>query len=302
MVQSKVAIYCRVSTADQSCQRQEHDLAAYAQKAGWEVVGVWKETASGSKDGRQKRNEVIALAQARKIDLVLVTELTRWGRSTLDLIGSLQQLNRFGVSIIAQTGLQFDLSTSQGKLIANIMSSLAEFESDVIKERVRSGIAAAKARGKKIGRQPGQLIKSGRIAPKVLKLIEEGKSYRAIASELNLSKTTITDIVKRHRAAATTLPSTKKTVVILHLRIERNSKFVRGIKKTIEDIEYFVLPSYRPKKLSDREYELEVSYDDDKDLDDQMNELLMECQHHADLRNCFSESDVKEKGKDRHWD
>lgn len=201
MVQ-KVAIYCRVSTADQSCDRQERDLRAYAEKAGWQVVGVWKETASGTKEGRKQRQEILALAQARQLDLVLVTELTRWGRSTIDLIHTLQELQSWGVSLIAQSGLQFDLATSQGKLMANIMASLAEFERDLIRERVKSGIAAAKARGKRIGRQPGQRIKSDRLAPKVLRMVEEGTSYRAIAGELRISKSTVTDIVKRHATKA----------------------------------------------------------------------------------------------------
>ena len=79
------ALYCRVSTADQTCARQERDLRAFAKKAGYKVVGVWKETASGAKGERAERKEVLALAQARKIDVILVTELTRWGRSMLDL-------------------------------------------------------------------------------------------------------------------------------------------------------------------------------------------------------------------------
>ena len=75
------ALYCRVSTADQTCSRQERDLRAFAKKAGYKVVGVWKETASGAKDDRAERKKVLALAQARNIDVILVTELTRWGRS-----------------------------------------------------------------------------------------------------------------------------------------------------------------------------------------------------------------------------
>ena len=82
----KVALYCRVSTADQSCERQEQDLLAYAACCGYEVVGIWKETASGSQDNRPERKKVMAVAQARKIDAIAVTELTRWGRSTLDLV------------------------------------------------------------------------------------------------------------------------------------------------------------------------------------------------------------------------
>ena len=201
MVPKKVAIYCRVSTTDQSCERQAQDLLAYAKKAGFKVVGVWKETASGTKQNRVERQKVIALAQARKIDAILVTELTRWGRSTLDLIQTLQDLQGWAVSLIAQTGLQFDLSTPQGRLIAQLMAALAEFERDLVSERVRSGLAAAKARGKILGRRPGQRIKSDLLTSKVIQMVEGKVSYRTIAHDLKLSKTTVTEIVQRHRQA-----------------------------------------------------------------------------------------------------
>ncbi|HEY9299525.1 MAG TPA: recombinase family protein [Phormidium sp.] len=90
------------------------------------------------KSKHQERNQVMKLAQHRQIDEILVTELTRWGRSTLDLIHTLQDLNHWGVSLIAQTGTQFDLDTPQGKLIASIMASLAEFERDLVRQRVCS--------------------------------------------------------------------------------------------------------------------------------------------------------------------
>jgi putative DNA-invertase from lambdoid prophage Rac len=198
MVQ-KVAIYCRVSTADQSCSRQERDLLEYAQQADYKVVGVWFETDKGSNNNRTERKQVMSLAQARKIDGILVTELTRWGRSTIDLITTLQDLAHWGVSVIATTGLQFDLTTPQGKLIASVMASLAEFERDLVRERVCSGLAAARAKGTLLGRKPGQRFKSERYAPKVLQMVSEGHSYRQIAHELHLSKTTVNDIVKRDR-------------------------------------------------------------------------------------------------------
>ena len=80
------ALYCRVSTADQTCARQERDLRAFAKKAGYKIVGVWKEIASGAKQERAERKKVLALAQARKVDVILVTELTRWGRSVLNVL------------------------------------------------------------------------------------------------------------------------------------------------------------------------------------------------------------------------
>jgi DNA invertase Pin-like site-specific DNA recombinase len=103
--------------------------------------------------------------------------------------------------LIAQTGLQFDISTPQGKLIASLMAALAEFERDLLRERIRSGIAAAKAKGKSFGRKPGERPKSDRLEPKVLLLLEEGRSYRFISRELNLSKHTVMEIAKRQRDA-----------------------------------------------------------------------------------------------------
>ena len=197
------AVYCRVSTNDQDCERQETDLIAFAAKAGYAVAGVWKETASGNKadrQQRQQRQQVLNLAQARKIDVILVTELTRWGRSTLDLFHTLNDLQSWGICLIAQTGLQFDLATPQGKLIATLMAGLAEFESDLLRERVRSGVMAAQARGVVFGRRLGQRVKSDKLTPKVLALVAAGQSYRQIGRQLDLSKNTVLEIVKRQRA------------------------------------------------------------------------------------------------------
>jgi putative DNA-invertase from lambdoid prophage Rac len=199
--QKNAALYCRVSTVDQSCERQERELLAYAKRAEYNVVGVWKETAPGGKDSRPKRKQVMAMAQARQIDVILVSELTRWGRSMLDLVRTLQDLQAWDVSLVAQSGLQFDLSTSQGKLIASVMAALAEFERDLLRERVRSGIAAARARGVQFGRRPGQRIKADRVASKVLALVATGHSYRQIGRLLDISKNTVLEIVKRAYAA-----------------------------------------------------------------------------------------------------
>ena len=110
-------------------------------------------------------------------------------------------MKAWGVSLIAQTGLQFDLASAQGKLIATLLAALAEFERDLIRERVKSGMAAAKARGGKIGRQPGQYIKGKKLTPAVLQRVREGSSYRRIARDLDLSKNTVLAIVKRAREA-----------------------------------------------------------------------------------------------------
>lgn len=202
MGQKRVAIYCRVSTHDQSCERQERDLLEYANRANFIVHTVFKETASGVKDDRVQRKKVMALAQARLIDAILVTELTRWGRSTVDLMQTIEDLQAWNISVIAQTGFQFDISTAQGKLLASLMASLAEFERDLLRERVRSGLAAAKARGKVLGRKHGQRPKSDILTPRVLDLFNTGHSYRQIAHVVQLSKNTVMDIVQRNQPAA----------------------------------------------------------------------------------------------------
>ena len=124
-------------------------------------MAIFKETLSGIRKAKDKqpieRAKVMELAQARKIDAVLVTEMTRWGRSTQDLMDTLGQLASWDVSLIAQTGLTFDLSTLQGKLITNLMASLAEFEHDLLRERVRSGVAAAEGPWTDLRPPPGLL-------------------------------------------------------------------------------------------------------------------------------------------------
>lgn len=184
----RVAIYGRVSTDDQSCERQQRDLTAYAARAGWEVVGTFLETASGARSDRSVRKQVIELARRRQIEGVLVSELTRWGRSTTDLLATLEELQSYGVSLIAHSGFQFDLTTPIGKMIATVLAGLSEFERDLIRERVKSGLAAAKARGKHIGRQKGLCPAQKKHRAKILARRSEGMSYRQIAQSVGCSK------------------------------------------------------------------------------------------------------------------
>lgn len=198
----RAAIYCRVSTADQSCERQERDLTAFASRAGFEITGIFKETGSGTKLDRAERRKIMALAQSRQIDAIVVTELSRWGRSTIDLLNTLRELETWKVSVIAMSGMAFDLSSPHGRMLATLLSGIAEFERDLISERVKSGLAAARARGRKLGRQVGTRPTSDKLAPKVIEAVDAGRSYRWIARDLGISKNTVTGIVRRHRENA----------------------------------------------------------------------------------------------------
>ncbi|AXI52929.1 MULTISPECIES: recombinase family protein [Roseobacteraceae] len=198
----RAAIYARVSTSDQSCERQVAELTAFAERGGYDVIGVFKETASGASANRAARSRVLDLAQTRQIDAILVSELSRWGRSTQDLLDTLNRLAGWKVSVVAMNGMTFELNTPHGRMMATMLAGIAQFERDLLSERVKSGLAAARARGKKLGRQPGQRPKSDKLAPKVLQAVEDGRSYRWIARDLGISKNTVTEIVKRHRQKA----------------------------------------------------------------------------------------------------
>lgn len=139
------------------------------------------------------------MAQTRQIDAVPVTELSRWGRSTQDLLGTLNQLAGWNVSVVAMSGMTFELDSPHGRLMATMLAGIAQFERDLMSERIKSGLAAAKARGKTLGRKPGQRPKSDRLAPKAMAPMAEGRSHRWIARDLGISKNTVLAIAKRSR-------------------------------------------------------------------------------------------------------
>ncbi len=96
-------------------------------------------------------------------------------------------------------GMTLDLSSPHGRILATFLSGIAEFERDLISERIKSGLAAAKSHGRKLGRQMGERPKSDRLAPQVMALIAEGRSYRWIARNLGISKNAAGDVAKRYR-------------------------------------------------------------------------------------------------------
>ncbi|MDQ5950789.1 MAG: hypothetical protein QG639_65, partial [Patescibacteria group bacterium] len=151
MVQ-RVAIYARVSTGDQSCERQIAELVDYAGRNNFEVLGTFKETSSGAKNDRTERKKVLELARRREIDIVLVSELSRWGRSTPDLRNTVERLAECNVALRALNGPELDISTAQGKLMLNLLASISEFERDLLRERIKSGVAHARSKGTKSGK------------------------------------------------------------------------------------------------------------------------------------------------------
>jgi putative DNA-invertase from lambdoid prophage Rac len=190
-----VAIYCRVSTQDQDNDRQERDLRAYAERSGYAAIAIFTETASGAKDNRPVRKQVLQLAREKKIDAVLVTELSRWGRSTDDVRKTVSELSSYKCSLIALNGMDFNMSTPQGNLMLTLLAGFAEFERELIRERTISGLAATKARGTQLGRREGFSPIENKKA-KIVAMLAAGDAIRKIADKAGVSPTTVQRIKK----------------------------------------------------------------------------------------------------------
>lgn len=189
----RVAIYCRVSTAGQELGRQRAELEAFAAARGWEVVLVAEDVASGAKASRPGRDQVLHLARTRRVDIVLVQALDRWARSVLDLVASLQELEALRVPFVVP-GL-LDMTTPAGRAVAGFLGVVAEFERDLIRARVRSGIAHARAQGRPHGRPRS----NPDTVAKAVSLVLQGASTRTAAGETGLSRGTVQRAVQAAR-------------------------------------------------------------------------------------------------------
>jgi putative DNA-invertase from lambdoid prophage Rac len=182
------AIYARVSTTDQNCEMQLRELREYTKRRGWKIVGEYVDTGwSGSKANRPELQRLMADAAEAKFACVLVWKIDRFGRSVLHLSQHLQTLTSYGVRFIATTqALDTDQSNPTARLMLHILAAVAEFEREMIRERVKTGINAAKHRGKCLGRPKAVFDKS-----KVRAMSDGGMSVRAIAKKLKLGIATV---------------------------------------------------------------------------------------------------------------
>src|SRR6202790_437873 len=147
----RAGVYARVSTSDQqTVPLQIRALREYAVRRGWTIVLQVKEVGSGASQ-RQLREKLLEAARRREIDVVLVWRLDRWGRSVADLLATLQELEPLGVGFVSLTEA-LDLTTPAGRAMAALLAVFAEFERDILRERVRAGLAHARQNGTRLGR------------------------------------------------------------------------------------------------------------------------------------------------------
>ena len=184
----KAAIYARVSTVDQKCEMQLHELREYCGRRDWQMAGEYVDTGwSGTKASRPELDRLMRHAGEHQFDCVVVWKLDRFGRSVLNLVESLNKLASAGVRFIATTqSIDTDESNPTSKLLLYILAAVAEFEREMIRERVMAGLTSAKRRGKQLGRR--KLLFDREPA---MSLHRAGKSIRTIAEALHVNRGTL---------------------------------------------------------------------------------------------------------------
>ncbi len=182
----KVGLYARVSTHDQqTLPMQLSAMREYVERRGWTVTLEISEVGSGAKE-REKRDQLLKAARRREIDAIIVWRLDRWGRSLVDLVTTLGELGELGIGFVSLTEA-LDLTTPTGRAMAGLLAVFAEFERDILRERVKAGIAEAREQGRPHGRPRTASL----LQEQVEEMYEAGMSKSEIARRLSIGRTSV---------------------------------------------------------------------------------------------------------------
>jgi putative DNA-invertase from lambdoid prophage Rac len=186
----RAALYARVSTHDQQTLGMQVDaMSAYIKDRSWKPVRRVEDVGSGARD-RPGRESLLKEARRREVDVVVVWRLDRWGRSLPDLVVTLRELTDLGVGFVSLTEA-LDLTTLSGRAMAGMLAVFAEFEREILRERVRAGIAQARKEGRPHGRPRTASLQ----AAQVLRLKAERVSHSEIARRLGIGRTSVRRIL-----------------------------------------------------------------------------------------------------------
>ena len=196
MATKRVALYVRVSTADQTVENQLLDLRRYAGERGWEIEGEYADSGvSGTKASRPELDRLMDAARKRKFHVVLVWRFDRFARSVKHLVLALEELRGLNIDFISYQE-NVDTTSALGEAIFTIIAAMAALERNIIVERVKAGLNRARSQGKRLGRPLADVD-----ARRVLELRRDGRSLRDIARRLGTSRTKALKVL---RAAAVT--------------------------------------------------------------------------------------------------
>lgn len=282
--------YARVSSTGQSLEVQLGKLGQA------KCDRIYQEKRSGRTADRPEFQA--CMNYLREGDTLIITRLDRLARSVVHLAQLAKRFQQEGIDLLV-VDQNIDTSTSTGRLMFNMLASIAEFENDLRTERQAEGIAKAKENGVKFGR-PAKLTKAKR--EEIYSRRMAGATIGQLANEFRLGEATIYRALNAVKQSDS-VPELKTTRVVLWLQVENNNKFVRGKGKSRQHIENYCLTEYNAKKLDKDgwEYELTFQYTDDEDLERQIYDLSDEMSHEADLRNGVIECSFTEVGTERSW-
>lgn len=199
----RVAIYIRVSTDGQTTENQRRELEAVAASSGWDIVGVYEDAGISGAKGRDKRpafNSLLEDATRRRFDMVAAWSVDRLGRSMPDLVGFLSELKVLDIDLYLQQQA-LDTSTPAGRAFFQMLGIFAEFERSMIQERVKAGLARARAESPEVrearGKKPiGRPKITGSIRLEIIKAREEGLSIRKTAVVAGVGTATVQKVLK----------------------------------------------------------------------------------------------------------
>jgi len=187
------AIYLRVSTPDQRFDSQEQELHSYCERRGWKDLQIFSDKACGAKTDRAGLDRLMAAVRAGKVAQVVVYKLDRLGRSLTHLALVLDELQRHSVALVATSqGIDTCNDNPAGRLQLNVLLAVAQFEREMIKERVNAGISAAKKRGVKFGRPRKHFWTAADL--KALKA--QGLGVRAISRKLSMPASSVSTLLR----------------------------------------------------------------------------------------------------------
>ena len=196
MKQLRVAMYLRVSTDEQTHDSQRVELEQYCGRRGWVNVRCFADTASGGQKNRAALDQLMSDVRRGRIDVVLTFKLDRLARSLNHLAQLLGELQTHNVAMVCPSqGIDTTETNPCAQLQLNILAAVAEFERELIRERVKAGLVAARARGAKMGRP--QLAK--RFRQQIYELHRSGAGPTEISRRLGIARSTISDVIQSER-------------------------------------------------------------------------------------------------------
>jgi len=291
--------YIRVSTIAQDLENQKTAILTYCHNRKF-IVDDFIEVQSSSRQSKKKRKIHELLDTLKGKDVLIVTELSRLGRSVSEVLDIVNILVSKKVRLLCiKENIDIENNQSiQSKIMITMVSLFADLERDLISKRTKETLAIKKSMGVRLGRPPGP--GKSKLTPykeQIQEYLDKNMSMLSIAKLIEVSYTTIYNFIRKNNMlkgsekAKLLAQKLKIEKVKLHLVIRNQHKGGRGVKPTVDNIKVLVLPHYDPsfRNIGHNKFVLRVRYKDKPSLDETIEKLLDEIRHYSDIKSCTSE-------------